>query len=219
MTVSDALYKRRSVRAFLDKPVPEETLRKIFKDAIQSPSNCNVQPWQTYVVSGAKRDELKDLLVAELLKGNDPNPDFDWRIKYEGIHRDRQFDAAIALYGSMGIERSDKAARGMAMLRNWSFFDAPHAVFFTMEKYMGIMGAVDLGIYAQSLALLMAENGISSCMQAALGQYPDPVRAFLNLPESSGVLFGMSFGYEDPEAAANKTRTERVQLEELVTFL
>ena len=119
----------------------------------------------------------------------------------------------------MGIERKDKDARLMAMLRNWAFFDAPHAAFFTMAKYLNIMGAVDIGIYAQSLALLMTEQGISSCMQGALGQFPDPVRAFFNIPGDHGVLFGMSFGYADDAAPVNTTRTEREPLETSVTFV
>lgn len=56
MSVSDALKKRVSIRAFLDKPVPEEIMKKIFTDAQLSPSNCNVQPWQIYVVSGEKKE-------------------------------------------------------------------------------------------------------------------------------------------------------------------
>ncbi|SMC54471.1 Nitroreductase [Desulfocicer vacuolatum DSM 3385] len=219
MTVAEAMQKRRSVRAFLNKPIPEETLRNIFEQARKTPSNCNVQPWQTYVVSGEKRDQLRDLLLEEVNTKVSPEPDFNWQIKYEGIHRSRQFGSAFALYDSMGIERENKDARAVAMLRNWSFFDAPHVAFFVMEKYLGLMGAVDLGIYAQSLALLMVENGISSCIQAALGQFPGPIRKFLNLPGSQGILFGMSFGYEDLDADVNRTRTDRVALNESVQFI
>ena len=219
MTVAEILQKRTSVRAFIDKPVPEETLKNIFSTARKSPSNCNVQPWQTYVVSGSKKNELKDLLIAEVITKMKPNPDFDWQVKYQGIHKDRQYQSAYALYDSMGIHREDKDARSMAMLRNWSFFEAPHAAFFVMEKYLGLMGAVDLGIYAQSLALLMNENGISCCMQGALGQFPDPVRTFFNYPSSQGVLFGMSFGYADKDADVNKTRTDRVAVAESVQFV
>jgi nitroreductase len=218
MTVSDALKKRVSIRAFLDKPVPDDVLRTIFTDAQHSPSNCNVQPWQVYVVSQAKKDALKDALVAAVMTGKEPNPDFDWKVRYEGIHRDRQFDSANALYSSMGIERHDKESRMMAMLRNWTFFDAPHAAFFTMEKYLNIMGAVDIGIYAQTLALLMTEKGISCCIQGALGQFPDPVREMLNIPPERGILFGMSFGYADGTAPVTTTRTDREPLDESVKF-
>ncbi len=33
-----------------------------------------------------------------------------------------------------------------------------------------------------------------------------------------GVLFGLTFGYEDPDIKANKTRTTRVPLSEVVLF-
>lgn len=219
MTVEKTLLNRTSVRAFLNKPIPEKTLKDIFSKAQSSPSNCNVQPWQTYVVSGSKKDKLKDLLIEEVITKMIPNPDFDWQVKYKGVHRDRQYEAAYALYDSMGIGRDDKNARSVAMLRNWSFFDAPHAAFFVMEKYLGLMGAVDLGIYAQSLALLMVENGISCCMQGALGQFPDPIRKFFDYRDTQGVLFGMSFGYEDKGAQVNKTRTDRIALNQAVQFV
>lgn len=218
MTLSHILDTRFSTRAFLDKPVPLDILTDIFSKAQKSPSNCNVQPWQSLVVSGNSRDDLSKALVAAVMSGNPPNPDFDWSVKYTGEHRARQFGSANALYSAMGIAREDKMARNIAMLRNWQFFDAPHAVFFTMETYLGIMGAVDLGIYAQTLALLMNEQGISSCMQGALGQFPDPVKAALNIPEGTGILFGMSFGYVDPDHAANAARTEREELSDGARF-
>lgn len=218
MSLTALLENRFSVRAFLDKPVPEEILKKIFTTAQLAPSNCNVQPWQIYVVSGRQKDALKDKLMEALMGGKPSNPDFDWEVRYEGIHRDRQFESANALYGAMGIERSDKESRMNAMIRNWAFFDAPHVLFFTMEKYLNIMGAVDMGIYAQTLTLLMGENGIASCLQGALGQFPDPVRTFLNIPDGRGILFGMSFGYADETAEVNTTRTSRVPIDSSVVF-
>ena len=104
------------------------------------------------------------------------------------------------------------------MLRNWQFFGAPHAAFFTMEKYLKMTGAVDLGIYAQTLALLLAERGISSCMQGALGMFPDPARRMFGLPDEVGILFGMSFGYADRDAPANQARTDRVPVDTAVRF-
>jgi nitroreductase len=219
MSVVDALKKRVSTRAFLDKTVDEATLKDIFNAAQTSPSNCNVQPWQVYVVSGEKKDQLKDKLVGALMTGNPPNPDFNWKVGYEGVHRDRQYGSANTLYSALGIDRKDKQARQMAMVRNWTFFDAPHVAFFTMDKYLNIMGAVDIGIYAQTLALLLAEKGLASCMQGALGQFPDPIREHLNIPENRGILFGMSFGYADPDAAANNAITDRTALEESVEFI
>ncbi len=219
MTIEKTLTNRSSIRAFTKQQVPTNELTSIFTMAQKSVSNCNVQPWQVMVVSGNKRDQLEKSLIKSIMSGAQPNPDFDWTPKYQGKHRDRQFGAANALYGAMGIARDNKQARQASMLRNWNFFDAPHVAFFCMEKYLGIMGAVDMGIYVQTLNLIMAERGIDSCMQGALGQFPDVVRDILELPDELGILFGMSFGYQDKNAEVNKAKTDRVELDDSVIFV
>lgn len=218
MSVETLLQERFSTRAYLPKAIPEQELKDIFAAAQRSASNCNTQPWEPIVVAGEKLKVLEKELLKEVMAGNKPNPDFNWMIKYAGVHRDRQWGSAIALYNSLGIEREDKKARLEAMGRNWQFFGAPHAVFFTMDKYLDIMGAVDIGIYAQNLTLLMSERGISSIMQGALGQFPNPVRKMFDLPEERGVLFGMSFGYADTQHPSSKCKTVREPLEDVVRF-
>ena len=219
MSVEKTLSDRVSTRAFKDTAVPEALLSKIFSKAQLSPSNCNVQPWQTYVVSGDKKAFLQKALLKEIFRKEGPNPDFGWSVEYSGKHRERQFGSANALYSAMDISRENKKARTGAMLKNWEFFGAPHAAFFTMDKYRDIMGAVDLGIYAQSLALLLQEKGISSCFQGALAQYPKPARELFGLSEDQGILFGMSFGYAYEEAEVNQARTVREAIEDSVCFI
>ena len=218
MTVSDSLKQRRSTRAFLAQPVASSLLKQLFETAIQAPSNCNIQPWKVYVASGATRDSLETKLLAEARANKEAYPDVKWLTRFDGEYKPRQFESAAALYGSMGIEREDRDARLQALLRNWSFFDAPHVAFFTMEKTLGYTGAVDLGIFAQSLALLMTEAGLGCCFQAALNQFPGPIHEALNIPPHQAILFGLSFGYPDPDAAANQTRTSRESLDTLVEF-
>ena len=58
VNVTEAVNARKSVRAFLPKPEPEETVRQILIDAARAPSGGNLQPWKTYVMAGAARDEL-----------------------------------------------------------------------------------------------------------------------------------------------------------------
>jgi nitroreductase len=157
--------------------------------------------------------------VEEAASGKAPEPEVPWGLTgYQGIYRERQFGAANALYGAIGIDRRDREARFEAALRNWTFFDAPHAAFFAMHRDMGLQGAVDLGIYAQGLVLLMAEEGIASCYQGALNHYPGPVRELLEIPEEYLIVFGLSFGYADPEAPVNRARTDRAPLDSAVHF-
>ena len=55
----ELVKERHSVRDFLPKEVPEETLKKIIQIALDSPSWCNSQPWNIYVVSGKPLEEIK----------------------------------------------------------------------------------------------------------------------------------------------------------------
>ena len=217
MDVDDAIRQRRSVRGFLPHEVPDAVLREVFELAQFAPSGCNVQPWIPHVVRGASLARLRAALLQVGAARVPPSP--DWRFeKYTGEYRDRQYDAAARLYNAMGIERADLAGREAAALRNLEFFGAPHAVFIFMHPPLDTREAGDVGMYAQTLMLAMTGRGISSCPQGALGLYPDVVRAHLGLREDLRLLFGISFGYEDPDSSANRTRVGRVPLSEAVRF-
>ena len=48
----NAIFTRRSVRAFKDKEVEQEKIEKILRAAMQAPSACNQRPWEFIVVKG-----------------------------------------------------------------------------------------------------------------------------------------------------------------------
>ena len=56
------IFKRVSVRKFLDKEVEEEKIEKILRAAMQSPSAKNQQGWEFYVIRD--RDKLFELSSA-----------------------------------------------------------------------------------------------------------------------------------------------------------
>ena len=58
MTVEEAITGRRSIRAFLPKPVPRELIERVLLIAGRAPSGSNVQPWRVWVLQGAVRDEI-----------------------------------------------------------------------------------------------------------------------------------------------------------------
>jgi nitroreductase len=59
METWDAITARRSVRHYLDKPIPEEDLRRILEAGRRAPSSVNQQRWDFVVVTG--RDRLGQL--------------------------------------------------------------------------------------------------------------------------------------------------------------
>jgi len=210
---------RRSVRGFLPDPVPPETLRAVFELAQQAPSNCNVQPWQVVVASGASCRAISDKLLAAITSGQPVTSDYQRVEEFPGVMRQRQIDTAVRLYGHMGIARDDRAGRRRAMLRNYEFFDAPHVAFIGMDRRFHETVAVDVGMYAQTLMLAMTAHGIGSCAQAAISRFPEIIRAHFEIPDDVGILMGISFGYEDVAVPANRTRVPRAPLEDLVRFV
>ena len=75
MSFETAVKSRRSVRGFQNREVPQEVLNKVFDLARWSPSGTNMQPWQTYVASGAIRDALREQMMAAVKNGSKPNQD------------------------------------------------------------------------------------------------------------------------------------------------
>ena len=218
MSVDEAIRLRRSVRGFLPREIPEATLREVFALAQFAPSNCNVQPWVPHVVSGDKLKRVRDALVAAGMGDQPIKPDWPADGKFTGVYRERQVGAAQALYGAMGVARSDTAGRRLAYIRNHAFFDAPHAVFIFMPEPFDTREATDIGMYAQTLMLALTARGIASCAQGALGLFPDIVREQLGIGGSYKLLFGISFGYEDHDVKANAARVDRAAIDDVVRF-
>ncbi len=218
LSLFDALTQRRSVRGFVDRPVSPDVLEAIFSLAQHAPSNCNIQPWQVWVASGEVRDTLRERLVDKVSQGIPFAPDYESLPRFEGVYRERQVDCAMALYGNMGIAREDREGRRRAELRNFELFDAPHVAFIGMERDFGVTVALDVGMYVQSLLLAMTAHGVGACAQGSMRYYPDDVRELLGIPESTAIVLGISFGYEDRDVAANRTRVGRVPLGASVRF-
>lgn len=218
ITLMEAVKQRRSVRGFLDKEVPEDTLKAIFELAQQAPSNCNIQPWHVYVASGEVKNALREKMVQNVMQGVPFNSDYEYPDTFDGEYRKRQVDCAMELYGNMGIERGDKEGRMRAHLRNFQMFDAPHVVFIGMNKVFGASVAIDVGMYMQTLMLSMTAHGVACCPQGTMRYYPDLVREAFGIGDDIHILLGITFGYEDTSVAANKTVVGREPIEQLVQF-
>ena len=218
MSLVEAVNKRRSVRGFLDKEVPQQVINRIFEIAQQAPSNCNVQPWKAYVASGELKESLKKKMYENTTNRVSPNPDYSYTNSFENEYRTRQVECAVALYTKMGIGREDKEGRMRAVLRNFEFFDAPYIAFIGMDPSFGTTVAVDVGMWAQTLMLTMVAFGLHSCPMGTMRNYPDLVRQAFDVEDGTKILFGISFGYEDSALPANETRTTRDATSSNVVF-
>jgi nitroreductase len=81
---------------------------------------------------------------------------------------------------------------------------------------MGLPQWADVGMYLQTVMLLLRAEGLHSCPQMAWSVYRKTVAQVLSPPEGLILFCGMSIGYED--TTVTHLRTPRAPLEETVTF-
>ena len=53
-----AIYDRRSIRKFSDKPISQEDIKDIIQSGIKAPSSKNRQPWKYIVIQGTAKAEM-----------------------------------------------------------------------------------------------------------------------------------------------------------------
>ena len=73
-------------------------------------------------------------------------------------------------------------------------------------------------MFLQNIMLCAVDLGLATCTQAALAQYPKIVKKELGIEKQKILLCGMALGYEDKNHIINSYRTQRIQLEEFVSF-
>jgi nitroreductase len=159
-------------------------------------------------------------MKAAAIENPNGDSDFPWQGKFTGPYRERQICSALGLWEHQGVTREDREKRAWSWMRNFEFFDAPHVafIFVTDEFPETLRLATDVGMYAQTLMLALANAGIGSCPQTSISCYPDMVREDLGVESNFKLLMGLSFGYIDKADAANNFRTERAALNDTATF-
>lgn len=217
--VSEAVRARRSVRAFLDAPVPLQLLREALELAARAPSGGNLQPWWLHVVAGSELEKLRAVMRERVAtQGPDPAEYDVYPANLWEPYRSRRFDIGEQMYAALGIERADKPTRLRRFAENYQFFGAPVGLFCFVERRMGAPQWSDLGMYLQTLMLLLKERGIDSCAQEAWSAYHQVVSDFVRSPAERMLFCGMAIGYADPNAPVNQLATPRAALDDFATF-
>ncbi|WP_420997867.1 nitroreductase [Cupriavidus sp. 30B13] len=221
MNVSTAVQTRKSVRGFLATPVAPGIIREVLEQAARAPSGGNLQPWHIHVVGGEPLGRLK-ATMRELIASRPGGEGTEYDIyprELASPYRERRFQVGEDLYRCLGIPRENKRARIAQFASNFTFFGAPLALFCSVDRRMGPPQWSDLGMYLQTVMLLLRERGLHSCAQECWAMYPQTVSAFLSLPAERMLFTGMAIGYEDPAAPANRLRAARAPLAEFAQFL
>jgi len=217
MNVTEAVTSRRSVREYLDQPVELETLRRVMDTARWAASGCNFQPWEATILTG---QPLKDL-QGKITTTPQQQAEYDWSAPgEEDTYKERLNAVSRGMFGSMNIAREDRDGRKAMMMRNATSFDAPAVMFVYFPRLIKEAQWSDTGMWLQTVALLLREEGLDSCYQEYLALYANVIRDHLGLDHERYMFFcGMAIGYRDPDAPLNNYERERVPLENQVKFL
>ncbi|MGW8882365.1 nitroreductase [Streptomyces mirabilis] len=192
MDVYEAVASRRAVRGFTDRHVPREVLERVLSAAAWAPSVAAAGPW----------DEREYEMYPPSLKSP---------------YRERRSAFGQERYSALGIGREDWEARQRAASANWDCFGAPAALFCYIDRDLGRPQWSDVGMYLQTVILLLRAEGLHSCPQMAWSVYRKTVAEVLSPPDELILFCGMSIGFEDD--TVEYARTGRAPLEEMVTFI
>ena len=212
---SELMKQRHSARKFQSKEIPEETLKSIITTALDSPSWCNSQPWNVYVVTG---NPLKEIIKEWIAKNEE-------KIKgYGDIQPVHRTEFSERCQKNMAeefklIEETTKDPELKAFWRcNIECFNSPAIVYLTVHKGHSKWSIYDLGGFGMALMLAAKDQGVDSVVAYELTKYPDILRKHVKIPDGEDIAIGIALGYETDDAV-NKFRAKKNTLDEVCHFV
>lgn len=213
MEVREAIYRRRSIRAFTPEPVAKKTLLQLLNAAIQAPSARNMQPWQFIIVTGKARERLVRRLAnrykEELAQGIQPPA-----MQLAEPYQTRVSHFLEALKASTGQEAHFDLVSG-----SLNFYDAPAVILLALDKSLPLDRLFDLGAAVENLLLLAASQGLGTCVIGIALRYRDLILEELQLPESLNLVMTIAVGVPDPAQPLAAFKSERQDLAEFLTWI
>jgi nitroreductase len=220
-TYAEVVLGRRSIRGYLDKPVPRALIEEILTLAMRSPSSMNTQPYHFHVITGAPLDRIRKGNTERILAGEPDSREFRRGEPFAGVHRDRQVGCAIQLFEAMGIARDDKEARQVWVLRGFRQFDAPVCVIITYDRELSGSDDTPFDCGAVTTALVNAawSKGLG-CVINSQGIMQSPVvREHAGIPDDQVIMKAVALGWPDPDFPANPVKITRRDVSEAARFV
>lgn len=221
MSYDEVVMGRRSIRGFLDKPVPKALIKEILTMAMRSPSSMNTQPWNFTVVTGEPLDRIRAGNAERNLAGIPHSREFRTGTAFEGVHRERQIGVAKQLFSAMGIARDDAPARQDWVLRGFRQFDAPVCVIITYDKVLSGSDDTPFDCGAVSTALVNAawSRGLGAVINSQGIMQSPVVREHAGIADDQVIMKAIAIGWPDDSFPANAVVSERKSVEEAARFV
>ena len=191
MTLIDIIHTRRSIRRYLDRPVPPALIDQLLEAATWAPSAHNRQPWRFVVIETAAvkaqlADRMGERLKADRLRDGDP---------LEVIERDVQRSRTRIVSAPIVI---------VACLSMIDMDHYPDDRRNTLERTLATQSVANA---VQNLLLTAHDLGLGACWMCAPLFVPDIVRDVLNLPDDWDAQVMITLGYP-ADAGKSKGRAD-----------
>jgi nitroreductase len=210
--VDAVIRSRKTVRAFRPEQVPRSQLVEVLEMACTAPSTFNTQPWRVHVLVGKAKQRLSEaILQAHTANAHPPHSALPNPAPPNCVTR--QADFGQRYFTTLGVDRTDVAARSRQTGRNFVFFDAPVGLIFTIDATLTKHSWLDYGLFMQNLILAAQARGLATCPQVSFVRYQLVIAEQLELAPEDSVVCGMSLGYADEQAPLNRMEMPRDPLD------
>jgi len=190
MNTIEAIAARRSVRAFVDEELPEETVEKILTAATQAPSGKNRQPWRFVGIRGEKRTEMiavfREAIAAFKARGEDTGS-AEWTANVM-----EQAPLTVFVFNAHGID--------------------PWLEHSTDQIFQELVDVQSIGAAIENMLLAATDLGIGSLWIADVLEAVTELKTWLK--EDGQLVAAVSFGVPDEHPGARP----RKPFDEIVRF-
>jgi F420 biosynthesis protein FbiB-like protein len=183
MELFAALRGRRSIRRFVERPVPRALLDELISAACLAPAPHHSRPWRFVLVGTETRDHLAEAMGAR------------WRrdLEADGVPEAR----IAALLARSRAQIRDAPALLLACLVSEGLRAWPNEA---RQRAEGLMAVQSMGAALQNLMLAAHARGLGSFWISAPLFCPEAARQALDLPQEYAAQALIALGYPHPAA-------------------
>jgi len=214
MDLLKGIEERRSTRAFLERPVEREKIETLLNYATQAPSAINLQPWELTVVSGEEKKRLSRLLVKRMKERNiSCGPGAKSPLPEYFVERERGLLDTILPNLPEQTPFQDFINEGSC-----NFYGAPTAIIITLDQVFSSARLTDIGVLVGYLVLAAHALELGTCPIGLITAFDDDIKEALSIRDEKQVVIGVAVGYRDLQSPINRSRSERVPLDDVVKW-
>jgi nitroreductase len=209
METLDAIKGRKSIRAFLPKPVPKDIIAQILEAGRWAPSGTNRQPWRVTVATGEKCKTLTERLV-ERAREREPGVP-----RYTGSSPDVRSSSEMLVADLSQLAKSlGKSLWEFVVIGSYGLYDAPVVLVVSRPGKGG-----DVSPFVTTMLIAAHDCGLGTCWLGYPLSYRGLIREVLEVPDEENISAVVALGYPDLESPANQYRSSRDELDAFVRWV